>query len=123
MIDSKDIGQSENFTLTLVVDYDPWADTRDDDGLTPKQIEAWKNDEWCYVTATLTASRAGIELGEDSLCGLEYGTFTITDDSDNVVTTKEITIDDIYDYVGLELSGEAVSKAQEKLTELMKGTK
>ena len=123
MIDSKKIGEEDGFTLTLIIDHDPWSDTCDDDGLTPKQIEAWNNDEWWYVSATVTASRADIELGSYGYGGLEYGTYTNTDDSDNVVSKKDITIDDINDYVGLELAGEAISRAQEKLTELVKGEK
>jgi len=123
MIDSKDIGQSENFTLTLVIDYDLWQETLDDEGLTPKQIEAWKNEDWCYVTAKVIASKAGIDLGSATCGALEYGYFLITDEHDTPIETKNITINDIDNWVGSELSSEAVSRAQEKLTELMKGTK
>lgn len=121
MIDKKSAGQIDGFEFELSIEYDPWATPEDDEGLTEKQIDAWKKDEWHFVYATVTAKKAGIELASASYGGLEYGFFPETDEHDNLISTKHITIEDIDTFVGSELCGEAQSRAEEKLAELMKG--
>lgn len=113
--------EAENgFELKLSIEPDLFCTPDDYDGMTPKQIEAWNNDEWHYVCATVTASRLDIELGSCTYGGIEYGNYTYTDDDDNVTGRKWIDIDDIADYVGSELSGEAIWQAEQKITELSK---
>jgi hypothetical protein len=66
----------------LIYDHDTSHD--DVDVFTPKQIEAWKNDEWYYVGLEVTVSFNGIELGSASLWGIEYGWIPLTDEQDNL---------------------------------------
>lgn len=120
MIAYKKMPSEDGFDLRLVIDHDPWGNITDFDGYTAKQVEAWKNDEWYFVNAEVIASRAGIDLGSQSYCSIEYGTYTMTDDKDNFEGKKDIGIDEIVEYVGAELAGEAISYAKEKLQELMK---
>lgn len=120
MIDSTKIGSAEGFDFTLKIYEDPWTTVEDNDSLTPKQIEAWTEDEWFYVSAEVVASVADVELGSASYGGIEYGSFTHTDEEDNFLSVREITIYDIDNYVGSELAGQAVENAREKLAEIIK---
>jgi hypothetical protein len=122
MIDSKMIGESEGFKLRMELEYDLFADLTDCE-ITDKQTQAYLDAEWCFVTAEVIASKAGVDLGSATYGALEYGYFLITDEHDNPIETKNITIHDIDNWVGSELSGEAISNAQEKLAELLKGEK
>jgi hypothetical protein len=73
IITSKDLGKHEEFDLeaTLSPDYD--STPYDADCYDSETIAGWKSDQWSYVGAVVTASREGVELGEASLWGLEYG--------------------------------------------------
>lgn len=104
----------------LAIDGDDFMEPSDDEGITPKQAEAWQRDEWRYVTATVYAIANDIVLGSASYGGLEYGEFTDTDEKDNVLGHRHITIDDIDAFVGSELAGEAQSRALETIEQLMK---
>ena len=120
MIENKKLESEEGFELKLQLSDDPWTTPEDNDGLTPKQIEAWTNDEWFYVTAEVVASVAGVELGSACYGGIEWGHYTYTDDDDNVLSQGQITVEDIDDYVGSELAGQAIANAREKLAEILK---
>ncbi|MFC9995712.1 hypothetical protein [Nocardia sp. NPDC127526] len=39
----------------------------------PELMAGWRADEWFFVGVQVTASRAGVELGEASVWSLEYG--------------------------------------------------
>jgi len=93
MLDSKDIGEVDGFSITLSLDYDPDFRPTDFDCYTPRQIEAWMQDSWWYVYALVTASKEGIELGHAGMGGTECGYFTITDLDDNFIDAIRIDID------------------------------
>ena len=120
MIDSKKMPSEDGFDLRLVIDHDPWGDIADFDGYTEKQIKAWNEDEWYFVSAEVIASRAGIDLGSGSYPSIEYGYYTYTDEHDNFLSAKVITIEEVIEMVGPELAEVAIENAREKLQELMK---
>lgn len=74
IIDTRDFGVIEGFDIKAVMlaDYDSTPD--DADCYSDEDIAAWKRDEWRYVGIEVIASRAGVELGTDSIWGTEYGT-------------------------------------------------
>lgn len=119
MIDSKKLEPENGFDLRMEIDYDPFASVSDYDCYTPKQVKAWENDEWYFVSVEVIASKAGVDLGSASYGSIEYGYYTITNDKDELSEQTEITIEDIEGYVTSELAGEAMSRAEEKLAELV----
>lgn len=102
----------------LIIQHDPFSWPEDDDGLTPKQVEAWKQDEWHYISATVSLELDGIEIGTACYPGLEYGHFTMTNEQDEVTRQEWISETDIWSYVGDELQGEAMSRAEENIAKL-----
>lgn len=122
-IDSKILDFSKNgygITLEVSPDYD-CKPNKDIEGYTPKQVEAWNDNEWQFVTLRIVASRAGIELGDAYLGGLEYGIIPITTEDDEVVDTAYIDVDDIAknwgNYIADQVD-EAIESAESKLREL-----
>mgnify|MGYP001067853107 CR=1 FL=1 len=109
MISSR--GKQDGLDINLLIEHDPWTTPEDYDGMTPKQIAAWKDDDWHYVSATVTLSLNGVEIGSASYGGLEFGTFLNTNDNDEITGTTEIDEDQVWEYVGDELAGEALSNA------------
>ena len=107
-------------TVYLELEHDPWTTPQDDDGLSPKQIKAWEQDKWFYVTAEVSIVYEGIVLGTGSYGGIEYGLFTYTDDEDNITKEAWISIEDIWEYVGNELEGEAMWNAREAVKTMTK---
>jgi hypothetical protein len=102
----------------LTISHDPFAWPEDDDGLTPKQVEAWRDDKWWYISATVSIELEGVEIGSACYGGLEYGQFTYTNDENEVIKEEWISETDIWSYVGHELQGEAMSRAEENITKL-----
>lgn len=121
-IDLKDLEPEQGWDLKMYLDHDPFVTPDDDEGITAKQREAWNKDEWCYVNVLVKVFREGIELGSYSYGGIEYGWFTETDENDNVTGSRHIGIDNIIDYVGGELAGEAIWHAEQTLRNLIKAT-
>jgi len=112
-------GNIDGYEFWLEIEHDIFAYVQDDDGLTPKQIQAYREDKWQYVTATVTAVKHGLTLGQATYGMIEYGELPITDEADNLIEIKEITAADIDIYVGAELTGEAISQADELIKKLM----
>ena len=102
----------------LTISHDPFAWPEDDDGLTPKQVEAWRNDEWWYISATVSIELEGVEIGSACYGGLEFGNYTMTNEEDEITGEQWISETDIWSYVGDELQGEAMSRAEENITKL-----
>ena len=113
-------GQVAGADVFLVLYPDPWASPEDDDGLTPKQVEAWRNDEWFYVTAEVEIAYEDATVATACYGGIEYGLFTYTNDDDEIQKREEITAKDLWEYVGEELKGEAMSRALENIEKLIK---
>ena len=83
-IDSKQLPDWGPFQVKATL-YPDWDSSTDDaDCYTPKQVEAWRNDEWSFVGLEVTVSFNGREIGSNSLWGIEHGHYTMTDEDDNV---------------------------------------
>jgi len=103
----------DGLDVYLSISEDPWSRPDDDDGMTPKQREAWDVDEWRYVTATVTLSLNDIEIGNASYGGIEFGTFLETNENDEITGYTEMGEDYVWEYVGDELAAQALSNAYE----------
>lgn len=110
-----------DLTLTAYFDYDSSPDT-DYDIYTPKQIEAWRNDEWHFVTLEVTAWKQGVNLGSDYLGGVEYGHYLATDEHDNELCWRCIDLESLvadgYFYLG-EMIETAIEEARQTILALV----
>jgi hypothetical protein len=63
----------EGFDITATVCFDEDTRPEDSDCYTPRQIQAWREDEWFFCGIVLTVSRNGVELPGHaaSLWGIE----------------------------------------------------
>jgi hypothetical protein len=111
-------GEVAGADVFLSLEYDPWGRPEDDDGMTAKQVEAWNKDEWHYVQATVSIELDGITIGSATYGGLEYGDFVSTNEQDEFLSQSWIGENEIWGYVGEELKGEAMSRAEENLGKL-----
>ena len=88
-IDSKTVPDPEVTGLSYRIDIDPDYDSTPDDAdcYTDSQKAAWSDGEWRYVGYTVTPVIDGDPIGSasDSLSGVEYGWFLLTDEDDNVI--------------------------------------
>lgn len=73
-IDRIDLGTIDGFSIRAELFDDPtcYSDYPDGD-YSDEQIAAYRAGDWYYTTIVVTASRAGIDLGSDSLCMVAYG--------------------------------------------------
>lgn len=121
VIETVELGQYGEFELRLEIlpDYD--TTTLDDEGLTPLQVAAWRENEWRYVVRHVIARKAGIDLGDAYLSATEYGEYPCTSEDDVLIDTSSIYGDEIaYDTKAFctFVIDEAITKAQNKLAEL-----
>lgn len=72
-IETKLLGERDGFLLTAYKEEDTDSTPYDADCYDKEDIDAWKNDEWRYVTVVVTATKEGVELGEAVLGGCEDG--------------------------------------------------
>lgn len=110
----------EGFTVTLSVESDDASGTADDEGLTARQIAAYRAGDWEYVGLVGTASREGVELGNGSLWGIERGYLPMTDEHDRL-TVEPVEYLDVYDDAVDIVIDECVSDARATLTRLCAG--
>jgi hypothetical protein len=113
MLNAKSRGKLDGLDVYLSIGEDYFTQISDDDGLTPKQRQAWENDDWRYVTATVHLALNGIEIGSASYPMIEFGTFLNTNENDEITGTTEIGEDQVWEYVGDELAGQAMENAYE----------
>ena len=68
------------FTLTARIEFDDLTIPGDFDRYSEEDLKRWENDEWCYVSISVTAEYKGWLLKDPAarLCGLECG---LDDDS------------------------------------------
>jgi len=125
IIDSIELGTVDGFDIRadLVPDTTYYGGEPDGD-YTPEQI-AWFNDgDWYYVGIIVTASRAGTDLGSDSLWAVEAGTFPL-DNGETDPCKRLRNIDPLHDEGGTldayraDMIDNAVADARLKLTELI----
>lgn len=96
--------QAEGFTLRAHLEHDGDTKPTDFDCYSADDTAAWDRDEWQYVGVIVTASKAGVDLGDASLWGVDMN-FPGSDNS-YLATVAE------------ELQGEAIEAARAKLAEL-----
>ena len=118
LIDRISAGTIDGYELWLEIEADEFAYPDDDEGLTPKQIQAYNENHWHYAIATVSAVKHGVTLGQASYGMLQYGVLPITDEQDNIIERRLIEAKDIDNYVGSELAGEAISQAEEVIKKL-----
>lgn len=88
MIDSKVIADPAiaGLTWSVGVEYDFDSGRPEDNGdcYTASQIEAWRSDEWHYVTLCVVPSVNGepVDAGAQYLGGVEFGWYLLTDEND-----------------------------------------
>jgi hypothetical protein len=111
-------GEVAGADVFLSLNFDSWARPDDYDGMTTKQVEAWNKDEWHYVQATVSIELDGVEIGSCTYGSIEYGNFVMTNDQDEFISQDWIGENEIWGYVGEELKGEAMSRAEENLGKL-----
>jgi len=99
-IDSRLISDNDIAGLSwrVSLDDDEWLTAPEGDCYTPTQVAAFGRD-WQYVIVTVTPVIAGCDLDglTETLGAVEYGTYTLTDDDDNVTGTREIDLDYLID--------------------------
>ena len=117
VIDSIDLDSVDGFDIRAEIVPDDTAYDEPQGDYPPEIVEAWRNDDWHYVTIIVTASRAGTDLGSDSLCMVEYGTFPHTDGTVWVDPLRDK--DGSLAYYRADMIDNAVADARMKLTELI----
>src|SRR5216683_3981349 len=93
IVRDKDI---DGLSYRIEVEPDYASTPYDADCYTPKQIEAWKRDDWQYVGVTVTPYLDGLGMdlpGENSLWGLEWGSLPQTTEDDRVIGQSWIDLD------------------------------
>lgn len=115
-IDSKTVGVVDGFDITAGLVHDSDTTVDDFDCYDEKAIAAYYRDEWHYVGIIITASKAGVVLGESSLWGSEYG---ILPDVDGWVSPLDGDGENFVNGYGPELIAEAIAEAQAKIKELI----
>jgi hypothetical protein len=115
--DHRTIGAVDGFDIEagLVYDYD--STVKDVECYDEETIAAYYRDEWHYVGIIITASKAGVVLGQASLWGSEYG---ILPGVDGWVSPLNGHGDDFVNGYGPQLIAEAIAEAQAKIEELVK---
>lgn len=116
-IDWRDLDARDGFELSARLYYDSDSTPDDYDCFTPKQVQAWRNDEWQFVGLVITASIAGTELGRASCWSVESGLWTDTDENDNVTGTRVLDPLRDDDYLN-DLIPEAIADARANLARI-----
>jgi hypothetical protein len=112
-----------SYRIDLEVDYDCKPDKF---GLYPEscytqaQLDAWKRGEWRYVDVIVTPVIRGVILEDfsDSLWGVEYGDYPITDEEDNVIETKDLSMDEL---ISVHPVPDMISEVQSQLLKKLGG--
>lgn len=115
-IDTRSLGQIDGFDVEARLEPD--EDCTPDEVSTaysPEDVQAWRNDDWSYVSTIITASKNGVELGSSSLGGSEYGSLPGVEDFVNPLKGDG---DDFVNGYGPELIREAVDEAKQAVESL-----
>jgi hypothetical protein len=110
------VGDVEGFEIRAAMVPDTDSTPDDADCYDESDKAAWRNGEWGYVGIIVSAWRAGVELGEASLWGTEYGILdgrAINPLADDAANSAEW----VHGY-GPQLIREAISEARETLAKL-----
>jgi hypothetical protein len=115
-IDSKHVGTVDGFEINARIVPDTDARPDDCDCYDAEDLAAWQRDDWSYVGTIVTASREGIELGESSLWGSEYGSLPTVD---HFVNPLDGTGDEFVNGYGPQLIAEAIEEAKSVLNNMI----
>lgn len=65
--------EHEGFNITARVEYDQETRPEDSECYTPRQVAAWKNDEWFFCGVVLSVELNGVQLSDHaaSLWGID----------------------------------------------------
>lgn len=112
----------EGFQLEAKIYPDSDSQPSDSDCYTDIQIADWCNDDWSFVGVVVTASMAGVPLGEASCWGVEYGLdvdlWTDAHPKPDGWTPYKYAEQEMPE----ELADEAISAARVKLAQLVKAS-
>lgn len=117
VLEQRDLGKRDGFDLVAykVVDEDTSPD--DFDCYDEDDATECNAGHWSFVGVVVKASREGIDLGEDSLWGVEDGYMSAAQRLDN--PTGRV---DAFDYTlgedGADMPGEAIHQAKKVLAKL-----
>ena len=102
--------QKDGFDITATLEADTESHVSDSDCYSPKQIAAWKNDDWFFVGVVLSVSRNGIEILEHaaSLWGIDC----------NFPSRRKIPNWYLSD-VAQELESDALAEAEKKISRIL----
>lgn len=103
-----DVGE---FRVRLDLEDDHDVTPYEADCYTPAQVEDWRYGAWQYVGVVATAFLDGVELGNASLWGVEYGWM-----SDGPHVQIDLSVPDEY---ARDLTGEAIEDARATLARLV----
>lgn len=82
-------------------------------------VRAWRDDRWMFVGIIVTASRAGVDLGSDSIWMVERGDIPSEDGASTVEIDPLRDEDGSLAYYRGDLIDNAIADARLKLTELV----
>lgn len=114
-LETLELPKSGKFDLTAYVVPDEDCLPDDFDCYTPKQYEAWRTGTWEFVGVFVVASIEGVELAENSLWGIEFGFFPLTDHNDNLESMSDIDLPSLAESVLPDLITETIQEAENKL--------
>lgn len=114
-IDTRRVGTVDGFEIDARIVADTDATPFEYDCYSAEQVDAWRNDDWCYVGTIVTASKNGIELGADSLWASEYGSMPGIDEFVNPLNGDG---DEFVNGYGPDLIAEAIADAKRTLASL-----
>jgi hypothetical protein len=79
LIETKDLVSSGALKVIASMYPDTNANPLDADCYSDADIAAWKRDEWQYVGIVVTVTLDGVEIGQSSLWGTEFGSLAETE--------------------------------------------
>lgn len=115
IIESRKLDPVDGFDLTAYIVPDEDATPDDKDCYGADDILSWQNDQWRFVGTIIKASRHGVELGEASLWGSEYGYGSW----DGLASPLDGDGGEFVNGYGLDLISEAVDQAKAKIAGLI----
>lgn len=118
-IASKYVGKVGGFDISARLVPDEETRTDDFDCYTSADRQAWIDGSWQFVGIIITASKAGIVLGEASMWANEYGDLGYDDDG-NAPSANPLDGDgdEFVNGYGPQMIAEAIAQAKAKLAEL-----
>lgn len=118
-IEMRDLGERDGFDLVAYKVTDEETSVDEFDCYEQVDVEAWEADDWAFVGVIVKVFKHGVELGTDSLWGVEDGYspgFKSEARPTGVVDGFDHTLGG--DGSSYDLPGEAIERAKEALAKL-----